>query len=132
MYLTAVGNGLLQKNKISIRGSVNDLQNIENFANTISNGNFKISGVTTYGGRKTSSEVFYGIPNVLSNNNQAYGGRIPGHSMANHSKNSNPLNLGVYDTGRINSRSGPRKHGMLYKQIFKKNQIQSFWKLEPR
>ncbi len=139
MYFTAYSNKLLQKDGINLKGYVDDLNNIQNFANTISNGNFKISGATTYKNGITTDNTSYGlstrevynkIPSIIENSSSgASGGRIKvdggGHNMTQ-------FNTKVYDTGQPNNPNSPRTHGREYnKNIYKPNNTQSIWTLTP-
>jgi hypothetical protein len=129
MYLTAYANGIIQKDGINMNGSVNNLQVIQKAANTISNGNFSITGATTYGGESTRQEVYNMIPSIIEGSTSgATGGRI---SIGNGGHNMTQLGTGVYDTGQP-SANEPRDHGTEYNSnIYKPNNSQSFWTLTP-
>jgi len=138
MYLTAYSNKLIQKDGINLRGYVDDLNNIQKFANTISNGNFEISGATTYKNGITTDNTSYGltrkevynkIPSIIENSSSgASGGRI---KVDGGGHNITQLNSEVFDTGRPNNPNSPRKHGTEYNEIYKRNNTQSFWELTP-
>ncbi len=138
MYLTAYANGLLQKDGINIRGSVNDLEVVQNFANTITGGNnYTVSGATTYGGELSTRDVYNLIPTVIGESNSiASGGRITitnengtyGHNMMQITTDDG---TGVYDTGLPDNPTGPREHGTDYTNIYTPKNTQSIWVLSP-
>jgi len=139
MYLTAYANGLLQKDGINIRGSVNDLEVVQNFANTITGGNnYTVSGATTYGGELSTRDVYNLIPTVIGESNSiASGGRITitnengtyGHNMMQITTDDS---IKVFDTGRPDNPNGPRKHGTEYNdKIYNEKNTQSIWILTP-
>jgi hypothetical protein len=125
MYLTAYANGLLQKDGINIRGSVNDLEVVQNFANTITGGNnYTVSGATTYGGELSTRDVYNLIPTVIGESNSIVsGGRITiankngtyGHNMMQITTDDS---IKVFDTGRPDNPNGPRKHGTVFMFCF--------------
>jgi len=129
MYLKLIKEDKIQSDGISLRGSINDMNNLQSIVNTIVGDNkLKVHGYSLNQGL-SPQEVYSKFLELLNNTSiPNLGGRITGHSIYLYNQGDT---WGGYDTGRPWSR-GPRQYGQDYDFDFKPYNTSSlYWLTAP-
>ncbi len=125
MYLKLMKDEKIQGDGISLTGSINDLNNLQNIVNTIigDDNSLKVNGYSINQGL-SSKEVYNKFFEVLQDSNILnVGGRMSGHSIYLFNQGDT---WGEYDSGRPGKRS-PRPYGQDYDKDFKPYNTSSFY-----